>query len=289
MDRRVTFKRNLSFACGFSQLSIYVEDVGGNEHIGDVSCRRLCTLKNGQERTVDVSCDDVRIFVVLNRNNKMICIGEMILDAGSENLKIRGICKFSLSKEPVFVFSGRESESVKYSKISGPVKILIVGVVLVLCLAAIHLYQPIMNYFYSISKVPMTYETEKMSITLTKAFAEIGPDEYFYNTYYALSGCWVLILQNDFEKYPDLIWYNDEQYCDFIQKANGDSEVAVSHTDELTYFVVEDNIKGRDTTYYMFAYKTDEAFWLIQFGGYTDEVDYWIDSFMDFAKSVEFK
>ena len=176
----------------------------------------------------------------------------------------------------------------KYSKVSGPVKLLIVGVVMVLCLIAIHLYYPIMYHIYSISKVPAVFETEDMSITLTKAFVKVD-DENFYDRYASGSGCLVRVIREEFEKYPQLSGIDADEYCNLAQKANGDSGIPISHTDGLTYFVVKDIVNERETIFYMFAYKTDDAFWLIQFGGYADEADYWIDSFVDFAKSVEFK
>ena len=288
MDRRVTFKRKFSIVCGFSPISLYVEDENGSEQIDGVNCRRLCRLQNGKERTVDICCSEVRLFVMVTRKNQTVCIGQTTIPSGSDNLKITGICQQLLSKEPAFAFFAKENEGVKYSKVSGPVKLLIVGVVMVLCLIAIHLYYPIMYHIYSISKVPAVFETEDMSITLTKAFVKVD-DENFYDRYASGSGCLVRVIREEFEKYPQLSGIDADEYCNLAQKANGDSGIPISHTDGLTYFVVKDIVNERETIFYMFAYKTDDAFWLIQFGGYADEADYWIDSFVDFAKSVEFK
>ncbi len=65
----------------------------------------------------------------------------------------------------------------------------------------------------------------------------------------------------------------------------------VIERDGMTYFVFENKDKntGVKHKYYLYVYKTDDAYWMVQFGSPIDRADYWEDCYHEWAKSMQFK
>ena len=75
-----------------------------------------------------------------------------------------------------------------------------------------------------------------------------------------------------------------------IKRANGNTVSTIETKDELTYFVFESHVPQakRTYTYYLFAYKSDNAMWFIQFATTKQDVEEWKDYFFEWAESVSF-
>lgn len=289
INRRVTFNRKASIVKPFDTVIIYIADDNGDESVCDKRCRKLCALKNGQSRTVDISYNEVSIIFAFNNGKNLVNIGEYQLEEGTDSKVITGRFMISSSKEPTFCFSEEKESETKRTGLKGYQKFLIILAVALVLTAGVVLSPMVTNYFYSISKVPMTFESDKIRITLTESFVEVDPQNH-HKVYYSLSGCWVFVENEVIEKNPALMEKSLDEYCKMLQKVNNDENSPILHENGLTYYVSEKTgDDGKIYSSHMYVYKTDETFWFVQFVGVKKDVKYWTDSFPKWAGSVEFK
>ena len=72
--RKLTIKRNKSFVGCLGTMKIYIESAVGAEcFINDVPCRKLGTLKNGEEKTFEIDNAAAKVFVIADQLSKKYC------------------------------------------------------------------------------------------------------------------------------------------------------------------------------------------------------------------------
>ncbi len=65
--RKLTIKRQKSIVACLMKVKFYIEDkTMGDHNINGISCRLLSKLKNGEEKTFDISEDSARIFAFVS-------------------------------------------------------------------------------------------------------------------------------------------------------------------------------------------------------------------------------
>lgn len=77
-------------------------------------------------------------------------------------------------------------------------------------------------------------------------------------------------------------------YIKVVEKNNG-STFDVKEEDGITYFTYEKEISGKSFFYLASVYKTDDAFWLVNFGCETKNKDKYEQKFIKWAKTVKFE
>ena len=62
--RKLTVKRKRHAAGGLFKDTLYIEDITSSTTVLDIPCRKLGTLKNGEEKSFEISEGQARVIVV---------------------------------------------------------------------------------------------------------------------------------------------------------------------------------------------------------------------------------
>ncbi len=289
----LTVKRALEMNNFNKTISIFYSDVNGDEMLNGILCRKACTLKSGEERTFDIADHEAKIFAVIDDQYNKIIIAEYSVNS---NLNF---IKFKLKSNPnskngfEYIFAEQKVRTRKFS--SKFIGALCGGLIVsfILFLFTIYYFGDVIYlHFLSKSKVPKDFETGEYSITLSKAFEQDYQNKNYYAVYYTPDPCLVYVGKEDLEKAPQLQDISLREYCLLLMEVNNDSHLSISEKDGMMYYVDEvmGQALGKDERFicYTYVYKTDDAFWFVQFFSTADRSYYWEDCYHEWAKSMKF-
>ena len=130
-----------------------------------------------------------------------------------------------------------------------------------------------------------------MSITLTNEFRRTEYEGYV--AAYHSREIFVAVFKEPFDSASALENYSVEQYLQEMIEYNADKlgPVSVTDADGLTGFVSkgDDPDTKKPCHYYYYCYKSEDAFWLIQFAVHEENVEKYEQNLIDWAKSVKFE
>ena len=140
--RKLTLKRKKSLVASIMKVKVYIEDENCNEiQIGGVPCRKLGTLKNGEEKTFEISEESAKLFVIVDKVSKNFCNDFYQLPAGNEDISLSGKNVFNPFAGNPFYFDGVTDENVLKNRKKGKkigiaiaISAFIVGFVIGFCL-----------------------------------------------------------------------------------------------------------------------------------------------------------
>ena len=132
--RKLTITRNKTFVASLVKMKVYIEDREANDLvINDVPCRKLGELKNGEQKTFEISNDEAKVFVIADKLSKNFCNEFYRLPEGEEDVELTGKNKYNPANGNAFRFDGVTDEEVLANRKSGNSKgiiVLIVSVVI---------------------------------------------------------------------------------------------------------------------------------------------------------------
>ncbi len=133
-----------------------------------------------------------------------------------------------------------------------------------------------------------TFSSNGMTITLTNEFRKVDFENF--TVAYDSKNVAVFVLKEAFSLADGSGNYTLEQYADFVIQANNLSSAEVKTVRGLTHFEYEfTNLETNDTyQYFSYVYKTNDAFWLIQFATLSEDAETYAQQISAWAKSVEF-
>lgn len=278
--RKITFARNMSSEECFKKVSIFVEDgLCGSEMVGGVPCRRLGSLKNGEQLCCELGEDALRIFALTDGVEPELCTEGFRLDAGDRDLVLSGECCENLQKSGNFRF-GEAKPMRKSLKISKKL-IAVLSALLVTCGIAFALA-------LALAPEKVSFSVEEMTITLTEDFKQYN-EEGFIATFRS-SKVWVFATRNSFDEYPEGKELSEEEFAERIKAQNG-NEAEIKQTRRGIYYLVyegEHPVNHVKYQYYGFVYKSDDALWFLQFGTTEEFFTRYKNKFVRWANSVEF-
>ncbi len=286
--RSLTIKRNKSFVACLGKMKVYVEDsASASICINGVMCRKLGDLKNGEEKTFEVPCESVRVFVIADTVSKDFCNDSYLLPEGDEPIVLTGKCKYNPAAGNAFRFDNNTNEEALTNRKKGTKK----GVVIIAVAAIVGFIVGIGAFSgvgTSSRAKDKTFSSNGIKITLTENFKEDDEIENMTASYVS-NTCGVFLLKEKFSAYPGLDGYTLEQYADAVIRNNG-KIAELREKDGIYYFeyTFENNSDGNTYYYMCCVYKTDNAFWTISFSTLESKADNYFDTFMKWAKSVEF-
>lgn len=144
--RNVIIKRNKSFVGCLSKLKVYIEDYTyGETKIGGVPCRKLGTLKNGEEKAFLIPDNASKIFVIADSLSKNFCNEFYNLPEGQYDIYLSGQCRYNPASGNAFRFDGVTDESVIKNRKKGT-KIGIVVLILAIIVGFIIGFIPSLFY-----------------------------------------------------------------------------------------------------------------------------------------------
>ncbi|MBQ4509514.1 MAG: hypothetical protein II984_02215 [Clostridia bacterium] len=131
--RNLTIKRNKAGAGCAGKLKVYIEDHNAGEiEINGVPCRKIGTLKNGEEKTFSIDENEQKVFVIFDTMSKNYCNDYYKVPAGSEDVSLSGKCKFNPAAGNAFRFDGVTDEEVLQNRKSGNSKGVVVLIVAII-------------------------------------------------------------------------------------------------------------------------------------------------------------
>lgn len=290
--RNLTIKRTKSFVGCAAKMKVYIEDSMLNEiTINNVPCRKIGELKNGEEKTFVIEEQAAKVFVIADKMSKDYCNEYYELTEGQEDIFLSGKNKFNPANGNAFRFDNNESEGISINRKRGTRKGLII-------LAAAIIVGAIVGYFsgsqlFSVwlseqTSEPKIFNSNGMRITLTDDFKEMGVENY--TVAYDSRNVAVLALEEKFSLAEGFENYSIEQYADLVIQNNGLSSVSLKTDGNLNFFEYEfKNPETQDVyRYFSYVYKTDDAFWLVQFATLNENVEDYAQQISKWAESVEF-
>lgn len=286
--RNLTIKRNKSFVGCMAAMKIYVEDPVSSEIvINHIPCRKLGTLKNGEEKTFVIEEHAVKIFAIADSLSKEYCNDLYQLSEGSDDVFISGQNRFNPAAGNAFRFDGNDNELTNVNRKKGTRKGLIILIVAAI-VGFILGYAIVGSLFSDSNPSPKSFSSNGMTITVTDEFKKLDMDQYTL----ALDSSEVAVffLKEPFYLVPGSESYTLMQYADMVIEANGLQSKKMTADGGLVYFTYE-NISDYDNKsykYFSYVYKSDSAFWLIQFATLSENASKYTDQFEDWARSVKF-
>lgn len=133
-----------------------------------------------------------------------------------------------------------------------------------------------------------TYSSHGISVTMNKGFVEksiMSQTAYFQGTDALFTA-----LKEDFDTLALIDLGSKSTKKDYAEAVvkNNKADYKVIEKDDLTYFEYEKSISGKDYYYLASVYKTDDAFWLVNFACEKANKEKYESIFKRWAKTVKF-
>ena len=287
--RNLTIKREKSFVGSLAKMKVYIEDPTSNEIcINDISCRKIGDLKNGEEKTFQIDEQEAKIYVIADKLSKNYCNEFYQLSAGQEDVFLSGKNKFNLANGNAFRFDNNESEENIANRKRGTRKGLLILIVAAIVGAVVG-YSITSNLFSNKTPDPKDFSSNGMTITLTDEFVKTDVENY--TVAYDSKNVAVFALKEAFTLAEGFQDYTLEQYGNLVLQNNNLSSSKMQNLEGLTEFEYEfTNPDTKDTyKYFSFVYKSNDAFWLVQFATLTENVDECSSKIIEWAKTISFE
>lgn len=284
--RNLTIKRTKSFVACLVKLKIYIEDpVSSDIVINNIPCRKLGELKNGEEKAFEISERAAKVFVIADRLSKDYCNEYYQLPEGEWDIALTGRNKFNPAGGNAFRFDNNDSAEVKANRKKGTtigLMVLIAAVVVGLVVGNL------IGKGVTIKTVePKDFSYDKMSITLTEEFEKT--DMEGFTVAYGSKDVAVFAIKESFSLQEDVGSLTLEEYANIVIEKNN-RDATVKEKDGLTCFEFDYlNPETKEAyRYFAYVYKSEDAFWLVQFAVLKENSDTYEEKIGEWAKSVEF-
>lgn len=286
--RNVTIRREKRVAGCAAKLKVYLEDPQGDLKINDVPCRLLGKIKNGETVTFAIGNAAARLYVIADRLSRNYCNDYYPIPEGEEDLFLSGKTCLNFLSGNAFRFDGIADAAVVKNRKRGRtigLVVLIAALLIGFCLG-----------FFGWCLVrqggggPKDFSAEGMTITLTKEFRKT--EDSGFALFCESKRAAVMAVKEDFTLMEGAEDLTVEEYAELVFHNNPAAAGAQLHTNDgdLNWFdYVYTNPDIQEDYYFrIFIYKTDDAFWLVQFA--TDEAmsEEMTPEFRAWAKSVSF-
>lgn len=288
--RNLVIKREKAFVGFLGKYKVYIVDPNSSDlKINKEPCRKLGTLKNGEEAVFQIPNEEAKIYIIGDKISKSFCNELVRIPAGEADAYLLGKSKYSPYLGNPFRLEGQVSEETLANRKRGKKKGLrnlliwvLIGFIFGFCIG-----------FFSdeASDEPETFTANEMQITLTQDFFEVPYEEL--TAMFANDEVSVFVAEElkpiaegyeniTLEEYGNLLIDVQEQsgyVCSDLKNENG-----------LFYFEYQATQEDGTTGYFKeYVYESEEAFWGVSFVCVTEE-DYVANynSFPEWAKSVTF-
>ncbi len=284
MRNLIITREKTSVACLIT-MKVYIEDsVSGDTKINGVLCRKLGTLKNGEQKSFPIEDTGARVFVFADKLSKNFCNEFFDVPAGTFDVAIKGRNHFNPLAGNPFQFEGVDNQEVlAHRKKTRRKSYIIMAILIPICFA--------IGWgigYFGISQaekiVPQTFSREGMSITLTSDFMYVPQENFtacYGNEHYS-----VLAIKEEFSLFPEKITL--DEYAGFVMAELSDVELTEYEGLKCFEYAAEGG-GGVEYCYFATVFETDDAFWLIQFATQTEKYEEIFPTFVEWAKTITFE
>lgn len=128
--RKLTITRRKTFVASMAKMKVYIEDHSASEiTINDIPCRKLGDLKNGEEKTFEISEDAAKIFVIADSLSKDYCNDVYELPEGNEDVALTGRNQYNPINGNAFRFDNNTSQLAQATRKRGMKKGVVVQII----------------------------------------------------------------------------------------------------------------------------------------------------------------
>lgn len=104
--RKLTIKREKTFVASLMKMKVYIQDDSCYEtEINGVKCRKIGTIKNGEEKTFEIGEEATRVYVIADSLSKKFCSEFCPIPEGNEDIYLTGKNVFSIASGNPFRFN----------------------------------------------------------------------------------------------------------------------------------------------------------------------------------------
>ena len=286
--RNLILTREKTFVGCAVKLKVYISDPNQNDlTIHNIPCRLLGTIKNDETLAFPIADAPARVFVIADKLSRNLSCEFCDLPAGSQDIGLRGKCRFDPYAGNPFHFEGNAvpAKAKRRSWFIG-LTAAIVGVAIGLT-ATRFIPQLIRDKKMN---EPQVFAAEGMQITLTKAFQEADVQEYGFTLGYSSQDTAVFVLKEEFSLSAGFADLTLDEYVQLVLENNGMSGGRPSNRDGLTiYEYTQRNPEDGETYGYMIVFfKGPDAFWMFEFSTLETKMDDLRQTYLDYAKTVGF-
>ncbi|MBQ6431839.1 MAG: hypothetical protein IJJ99_08195 [Oscillospiraceae bacterium] len=285
--RNLTIKRRKRFVACLYKMRIYVEDPAAGElTINDVPCRKLGELKNGEEKTFQIDEQARRVYVIADKLSKNFCNEFYQLPEGQEDVFLSGQNCFNPASGNAFRFDNNDSAATASNRRKGSRIGLIVMIVALIAGGVAGFF--IGRSLFTRTPKEKAFSSHGMSITLTDAFKEM--EDMGFTATFSSKNVAVIALEEPFTTAAGAEELTVEQYADMVIANNGLNCTKKNYDEEPISFEYDflNTEKNETYHYFSYAYKTETAFWLVQFSTLKQNADKHADEIAAWAKTVTF-
>ncbi len=286
--RNLTVKRTKSFVGSLMKVKVYVEDPAAAEiTISETPCRKLGELKNGEEKTFQIGEQAAKVFVIADKVSKEYCNDHYQLFDGQDDVFLSGKNMFNPANGNAFRFDSNETIEVLKSRKHGT-KIGLIVLITAMVVGGVFGFLAGFGLFPKEKPKEKTFSSNGISMTLTNEFKEVSFEKY--TAAFDSKNVAVFALKEAFTLKADLKNNTPEQYADLVIQANGLADAEKRSDNGQTYFEYEyTNPETNDTyRFFCYVYKTDDAFWTVQFTTLNRNVEKYTSQIENWARSVRF-
>ena len=286
--RNLTIKRNKTWVGSALPLQVYWEDAANSEiTINGVPCRKLGKVKNGEEQTFAIDERAGKVFMIADRLSKGYCNEFYQIPEGQDDLFLSGQCRFNPGSGNAFRFDNNDNPEVIANRRRSNKKGWVVFIVTIAVCQVIGVALGLYLHFTRTPE-PATFSSDGITLTLTDDFSAMDYDPFTATfasrevAVYALKEPFTLAEGMDsmtLDEYADIVIQNNNLSPDCKQTTNGQIHMTYD------FFNEEMNTTYR---YRAYVYKSDDAFWLVQFVTKAADAQAYADRVASWAGSVTF-
>lgn len=289
--RNLIITRNKSFVGALAKMKVYVEAPEAPEiFINNVPCRKLGTLKNGETATFSIGEHPQRIFVIADKLSRGYCSEFAPLRAGTEDVILSGQCRYNPLAGNAFRFDGTPTREMEEHRRKGTSRgliifciVLAVSVLLGLCVGVLGVLGSLFG-----KASPETFTIDELSITLTNDFEEIVEEGEVVG--FSTDTVAVFVYEKEYDSNPGLENYTLHEFGYLLlDTCEADPSVELKKDGDFEYFemALPNTQTGQDMTYFTVFFKTDTAFWIVEYYTPTENMEDFRTLFLRWSRTVE--
>ena len=286
--RTLTVRRRKVLTGCTAKARVYIEDPENPEiTIDRTPCRKLGELKNGGEQSFAIGDEAAKIYVIADRLTKGLSGEYFQLPEGDEDVVLTGQYQTTLGGG-LFQFDNNETADVLKAR----KKKTVIGAIILVVALAVGLSAGRVcggGAARKLVSAPKDFSSDGMTITLDKGFAE--DSVLGFTACYRSKDVYVLALKEAFDSFPGAEQLSLEEYGKIILEGNELTDVQLTTFDGIPGFEYENFDEDSGDTFHdrTFLYKTDDAFWMIQFLTYKETFSGVEKEINGWAKTVRFE
>ena len=260
--RHLTIKRTGSFVGCMGKVSVFITDPAGDKTVCGDACRLLGLLGNGKTEIYEISEQSAKLYLVAGTQ---IYNDSTVIPEGTDDVYLEGRNRYDPMHGNAFILSSNDSgEKTADRKKRNTKALLLLFVVPLIVGLAVGL---IPHFIRNSPGNPKRFVCDGMSIELTDKFVE--RENVSSTAYYTSKDVIAAVIEDRFDEYPWLLEYTVDDYLKTVWEINGiEAESVKKETDgSLVWYdrVTADESTKTSIRNRTYVFRSDEAFWLVQF------------------------